>query len=683
MSEPKNNARRNRRAISGAADFAVLPELLSPAGSPAALEAAIEGGADTVYFGGSRHNARAGAVNFKYEDICRAASLSRAFGVRTYMTLNTLATDRELAETLEDARAAYAAGVDALIVADLGVAAAIHRSLPDFELHASTQASGHSVASAVELAKLGFSRMVCAREMSLDDIRRFTENSPIEAEVFVHGALCVCHSGQCLFSSLVGGRSGNRGECAQPCRLPYRSGNVRYPLSLKDLSLARHIPELIDARVASLKIEGRMKSPEYVLAVTSVFRRLLDENRAATPDEMSYLASIFSRGGFTDGYFVKKINSSMLGVRSEDDKSSTRSLPPFGGLTKKIPLDMSAVIRADAPMELTVSDGTRKISVCADIPEAARSLPTDRDTVIRNLTKLGGTPYSPANISVELDDGLAIPVSKLNALRRSALSALDSVVREPNSVSVPPKKPYGKRQTRRTASFTDPARIPHSAYSFFDLIYLPSAAYDISVKGVALPPVIFDSERDIVRRQLENAAKNGATDALVGNIGHISLAREAGLIPHGGFRLNVTNTESVAQLESLGLCDVILSPELTLPQARDIRGDTSVIIYGRIPLMVVEKCVSREIADCDACNAGRVTLTDRRGVNFPVQRTADHRNIIYNSLPTCMSDRQGELARFGITAGHFIFSTESAKEADAVITAFRRGEPLRGAVRRI
>ena len=280
MSDIAYNASKSRRADNSvAADF-VLPELLAPAGSPRALEAAIEGGADAVYFGGLRHNARISAENFAPETLSQHVRLAHAHGVKMYQALNTLTTDRELGEVIEDAMIAYEAGVDALIVADLGVAAAIHRALPDLPLHASTQASGHSVASAEQLAKLGFSRMVCAREMSLDDLRHFTENSPIEAEVFVHGALCVCHSGQCLFSSLVGGRSGNRGECAQPCRLPYRTeGDNKYPLSLKDLSLARHIPELIDAGIASLKIEGRMKSPEYVLAVTSVFRTLLDEYR--------------------------------------------------------------------------------------------------------------------------------------------------------------------------------------------------------------------------------------------------------------------------------------------------------------------------------------------------------------------------------------------------------------------
>ena len=686
MSDIAYNASKSRRADNSvAADF-VLPELLAPAGSPRALEAAIEGGADAVYFGGLRHNARISAENFAPETLSQHVRLAHAHGVKMYQTLNTLTTDRELGEVIEDARIAYEAGVDALIVADLGVAAAIHRALPDLPLHASTQASGHSVASAEQLAKLGFSRMVCAREMSLDDLRHFTENSPIEAEVFVHGALCVCHSGQCLFSSLVGGRSGNRGECAQPCRLPYRTeGDNKYPLSLKDLSLARHIPELIDAGIASLKIEGRMKSPEYVLAVTSVFRTLLDECRPATRDEMNYLASIFSRGGFTDGYFTKNIGSHMLGVRSEQDKSITRSLPPFEGLTRAAALDFDARILRGQPMTLTVSDGKRTVTVSGGVPEDAIKSPSEHSALLRNLTKLGGTPYTVGNATLELDSGLAIPVSKINALRREALAELGGSERPalPESLDATPAKPGGKRQKMRVARFTSPEQITPKAREYFDLIYLPLDNYAPIADGVVLPPVIFDSERKAAAKLLHKAAEAGAKHALVGNVGHVSLAVEAGLQIHGDFRLNVTSTATVAQLERLGIADTILSPELTLPQIRDIKGNTGAVVYGRIPLMVLEKCIGKDIADCADCQAGKVTLLDRMRVSFPVLREWQHRSMIYNSLPTYMADRADRLADAGIICQHFIFSTESAARVNDVIEAYKTGAAPDGTVRRI
>lgn len=661
---------------------APLPELLAPAGSPRALEAAIEGGADAVYFGGVRHSARALAQNFTPDDIAAAVRLAHLYDVRMYQALNTLATDRELPAMLEDARVAYEAGVDALIVADLGVAAAIHARFPDLPLHASTQASGHCVASAEQLARLGFCRMVCAREMSYDDLRRFTECSPIEAEVFVHGALCVCHSGQCLFSSLVGGRSGNRGECAQPCRLPYRvGGRERYPLSLKDLSLAEHIPELIDCGIASLKLEGRMKSPEYVLAVTRVFRRLLDEHRAATPEELQYLASIFSRDGFTDGYFTGHIGSDMLGVRREQDKTASRGLESFEGLRRRLPLDVRAELLRGRPMLMTVSCRGRSVTVTGEAPEEAIKSPSERAAVLRNLTKFGGTQFCPAQVELTLDDGLAVPVSKINALRRAAIEAMAAElggVRRVRADEIdlpaavtPAAAPRGVRRPQLTARFSRADQITPAAREFFDVIYLPLRDYAPVADGVVLPPVIFDSEREAVERQLARAAASGAREALVGNIGHIEAARAAGLTVHGDFRLNATSSRSVAVLEALGVEDVIASPELTLPQLRDLGGSTAVIVYGRIPLMVLEKCVGRELGSCDDCRRGRIALTDRRGVVFPVLREYDHRSVIYNSLPTCMSDREDELARAGIVDRHFIFSIETPREVDEVIRAHR------------
>ena len=692
MSDKAYTASKSRRAESfGAADFVVdtnkkpLPELLAPAGSPRALEAAIEGGADAVYFGGMRHNARASAVNFTAEDLPKYVAKAHAYGVKMYQTLNTLATDRELPELIEDATAAYNAGVDALIVADLGVAAAIHRALPDLPLHASTQASGHSVQSAKQLEELGFCRMVCAREMSCEDIRTFTASSPLEAEVFVHGALCVCHSGQCLFSSLVGGRSGNRGECAQPCRLPFRTDRKnKYPLSLKDLSLARHIPALIDAGVASLKIEGRMKSPEYVLAVTQVFRRLLDERRGATDAEMAYLASIFSRDGFTDGYFTRKIGSHMLGVRREEDKNASRALPEFKEISRRIPVTMSATIRRGEPMRLCISDGVKTVEVCGDIPEDAIKVAADRETVLRNLTKLGGTPYCLESAELVLDEGLSVPLSKLNALRRDAIAALSSATATVNiTPKYTPVRSTSSRETLNTARFYSPEQISASAQKYFDILYLPLGNYAENANGVILPPVIFDSERERVRKMLKNAVANGARHALAGNIGHIDLAKEFELEVHGDFRLNVTNSESVCVLESLGISDVILSPELTLPQLRDVRGNTAAVVYGHVPLMVLEKCIGKDIADCGTCTSGKMTLTDRRGVDFPVLREQEHRSVIYNSLPTGMSDRTRELDRAGITNRHFIFSVETARQIDAVINAYKNGTPLSIQVRRI
>ena len=664
-----------------------LPELLCPAGSPEALDAAIEGGADAVYLGGTTFNARMNAHNFGGDALRSAVLRAHSYGVKVYLTLNTLVGDREIPAALAAAEEAANAGVDALIVADLGVAAALHRSFPTLELHASTQASSHNSLSAQKLKEIGFSRIVIARETPARDLFETVKNSPLEVEMFIHGALCVSHSGQCLFSSLVGGRSGNRGECAQPCRLPFacKKGENPYPLSLKDLSLAAHVPALIESGVASLKIEGRMKAPEYVRDTARIWRRLLDERRAATPDEMRELVSIFSRGGFTDGYYREKIDSKMLGVRSEDDKSASRTLSPFGGITKKVPLNFAVKMQENEPITLTISDKNRQICVTGDIPQAALTAPLSAEHLERNLSKLGGTPYSVGSFAVEIDDGLMLPVSRLNDLRRRAIAAWEVDLAPQNVEKLPYVMQKSQRvcQKTRTARFYSPEQITPSARAFFDQIYLPLGKETSNTDGVILPPVIFERDLGTVSNMLASAAQKGVRYALVGNIGHIDLVREAGLVPVGDFRLNVTNCESVCTLEKMGINTLILSPELTLPQARDIKGDTSLIVYGRIPLMTVEKCVIREIADCDTCAKNSAILTDRRGVRFPVLREWEHRNVIYNSLPTSMSDRQDGLAKAGITNQHFLFSTETPDEVDEIIRSWKKEEALPCPVRRI
>ena len=664
-----------------------LPELLSPAGSPEALDAAIEGGADAVYLGGTTFNARMNAHNFGGDALRSAVLRAHSYGVKVYLTLNTLVGDREISAALEAAEQAANAGIDALIVADLGIAAALHRTFPTLELHASTQASSHNSLSAEKLKEIGFSRIVIARETPAADLFESVKNSPLEVEMFIHGALCVSHSGQCLFSSLVGGRSGNRGECAQPCRLPFacKKGENTYPLSLKDLSLAAHVPELIESGVASLKIEGRMKAPEYVRDTARIWRRLLDERRAATPEEMRELASIFSRGGFTDGYYKEKIDSKMLGVRSEDDKSASRTLAPFGGITRKIALDFAVRMKENELITLTVSDKSRSVCVKGDVPQTALTAPLSAEHLERNLSKLGGTPYSVGSFTVEMDDGLMLPVSRLNDLRRRAIAKWESHLASQKAEKAPyvMQKSQHVCKKEKTARFYSPEQVTPSAREFFDRIYLPLGKETAECDGVVLPPVIFERDLERVIEMLSSAAKKGVRYAMVGNLGHIEPVKQAGLVPVGDFRFNVTNCETVCALESMGISSMILSPELTLPQARDIKGDTSLIVYGRIPLMTVEKCVIREIADCDTCDKNAAILTDRRGVRFPVLREWEHRNVIYNSLPTSMSDKQDQLAKAGITAQHFLFSIETPDEVDEVIELWKKGEALPYPVRRI
>ena len=665
-----------------------LPELLAPAGTKRAVMAAIDAGADAVYFGGKSHNARIFADNIEDDDIKDTISLCHAYGVKAYITLNTLVHTREMRDIIGFAEKLYLDGADALIIADLGAASLIKKYIPEFPLHASTQVSGHNTEAADLLRSLGFSRMVLAREMSERDIRSFCENAPLESEVFIHGALCVSASGQCLFSSLVGGRSGNRGECAQPCRLPYSvNKKSSYPLSLKDQSLAYHIPALIDMGVDSLKIEGRMKSPEYVRDVVKIYRTLLDERRAANEYEMDELSRIFSRSGLTDGYFCGKVGPSMLGIRTELDKAQSRETVPFEKIEKKIPLDMKASFKLGEASSLTVSTDKKSATAYGFAPVAAESSPTPKENIERQLSKLGSTPYELRSLKTECDEGIIIPLSKINELRRSAITSLSSADNSREGFSLGNIETERKKSTyakERTARFLFAENIPAGAREFFDIVYLPLAEYDAhpfdAANGVILPPVIFDSEIAEVEKMLAKARASGIPHALVSNIGHISLAKKYGFICHGDLRLNVYNSQSADTLLSLGLCDIMLSPELSLAQSRDIDAPASVVVYGRLPLMTLERCV---IEDCKACRQNSFTLSDRKNISFPVFREFPHRNVLYNSVPTYMADKSDELARCRLSRTHFIFTDESADAAGEIINAYKTNRAPQGNVRRI
>ena len=720
------------------------PELLSPAGSPEALEAAFLAGADAVYLGGSAFNARINAHNFDDSALREAVAHAHAVGGRVYLTLNTQIYDRELKDALAAADNAASAGVDGLILADMGLSRHIRQALPSLPLHASTQCSGHNKFAGQVLGSMGFCRFVMAREATLADLDTAVRESGLEVEVFVHGALCVSHSGQCLFSSLVGGRSGNRGLCAQPCRLPYRGvGDTAtrakgdaYPLSLKDLSLAQHIPDLIRIGVASLKIEGRMKSPAYVGGVTAIYRRLLDEERGASPDELQALSELFSREGFTDGYFKSSISNRMLGVRTESDKANTHQVSKQApsGSGAFLPLAMSFSARANTPVTLTLTSPLYRqghqdnqavsVTVSADAPLPALNTPTDPAAVSKQLLRLGGTHYTSHDLSCHVEEGLMIPASKLNALRREGIAALEearlAALREkqqaraarntlrPKTAHVPPKE----RSVSYTARFVSETQIPAEAQSFFDVIYLPLEAWKENKNGkpygVIMPPVSFDREVSDIERCLSLAIEKGATHLMVTNIGQLAMIQsilaehpQRDIRLHGDFRLNVCNTASAQAHLDLGPESLLLSPELTLPRMRDISAAhpqaAGAIIYGRIPLMLLEKCAIRALYPegnknapfgqageaCAVCRKNKAELIDRKGVKFPILRCYNHRNVIYNSRPLSMTDKKDALDAAHILERHMIFSVESPSEVQTVIKATQKEIPLSGEVTRI
>ena len=431
-----------------------------------------------------------------------------------------------------------------------------------------------------------------------------------------------------------------------------------------------------------------MKSPEYVRDVTRIWRRLIDEHRGADAREMAALAEIFSRGGLTDGYFKKNINSSMLGTRSEGDKQKSRELEPFSGIERKVPIELSVKIKAGEPISLTLKPFD--VTVFGDIPEAAKTAPVDRDTVLRNISKLGGTPYSAQKIDIDLDDGLMVPISAINRLRRSAIEALTKNKRSEADFcpdALIKKSAPMKSSTKRSAVFYRPDVITEAARDYFDVIYTPVHLYDGQSNGVLMPAVIFDSERDEVEQMLKKATELGARHVLVGNVGHFDIVRSVSseLVIHADYRMNVANAKAADEVFSLGALDVIVSPELTLPQIRDIGGDRLAIVYGKVPLMTLEKCVMREISDCKSCESGKAGyLTDRKGVRFLVLREYKHRSLVFNSVPVYMADRKDLLRKYKVTGEHFVFTDETAKDVDKIIGAYSRGLSARNLqIRRI
>ena len=661
-----------------------LPELLAPAGDMQCLYAAVAGGADAVYVGGRSFGARAYAKNFDIDELRRAVAYCHLHGVKLYVTVNTLVYDKEMRELSDFAAELWRIGVDAVIVCDLGAIREIKRRVPRLPIHASTQMSVHNTYGADIAAQLGCERVVVARELSLENIVSVTENCSIETEAFLHGALCVCHSGQCLMSSLVGGRSGNRGECAQPCRLPYNRG--KHILSLSDLSLAAHINELIDSGVASLKIEGRMKSPEYVYTVTSIYRKLLDERRPANKGEREKLRQVFSRGEFTDGYFKGDKFASMTGVRTESDKQKTRELSEMSFEPMRIPVSARVKIKLGEPSRMTLVGKEKEVTVFGQSAEHAKSAPLVADDVKARISKMGATflSLSKEDVELEMDEGVNLPLSAINALRRDAAAAFESCERD-----LPPSEYIEENFTRDRAKPTKTAQIfskkgveefyKTTAAEFFDIVFLPIEHFRKGASGIAIPPIVTDSEISSVLALLRGAKENGAKYALVGNVGHIELARLAGLAPIGDFRLNITNKYAAWVCEELGVERRILSPELTLPMARDIGG--AEIVYGRVPLMITERCFIKENFGCERCESA--SLEDRTGAKFPIAYEYGHRNLIFNSRPTYMGDRRRELEEAKISEEHFLFTTERAQDIHGVVDAYKKGRAIPGEVRRI
>ena len=671
-------------------------ELLSPAGSPEAVIAAVQNGADAIYMGLGNFNARRGAKNFTDEEFERSMRYCRIRGCKVYVTLNTLVNDREIAQAVESARLASQLGADGIIIQDLGLAYAIRQALPDIPLHASTQMSIHNLAGVEAAAEMGMTRAVLARELSLEQIKFITQHASIETEVFVHGALCFCQSGQCYMSALIGRRSGNRGMCAQPCRMQYSLGGRMddYPMSLKDNCLVDRLRELEDAGVACLKIEGRMKRPEYTAIVTKIYSKALKEQRQPSAEELETLEKAFSRQGFTQGYFNGD-KKDMFGRREEPDKDTEKlfTLARKGyseGELRRVPVHFYTVAEKGMPVKaIAFDDDGNRAAAMGGVPEKARGQGLTAAYITEQMFKTGGTPYNCVENRAQADPGLYLPASEINDLRRRLVSELSEQRAKPprRRVGKLPEKPKGKLPTGDPAMIfqvlTEEQLSPELAALKPKYLYVPLTlmtekldllrpfAEQGTIPVAVLPRVIADNEAAAVYDMLSRMFDQGVNEALVGNLGHAMLAKKAGMKLRGDFGLNTFNSLSMEVIRQAGFISATASFELRLSQIRDMIKplDTELIIYGRIPLMVSDQCIIRHSAGrCNCQTPGQ--MADRMGSVFPVVKEFGCRNVIYNAHKLYLADKAEDVYAAGAWGLRMMFTTEGMRECVEVAKGY-------------
>ncbi len=680
-----------------------MVELLSPAGSPEALTAAVQSGADAVYLGFGSFNARLGAKNFTAEDLAAAVRYCHLRGVAVYLTLNTLLSDRELPEALEALRFANDAGADAVLVQDLGLLSLARETVPDLPIHASTQMSLFSPGGVRVAERLGMTRVVLARETSRQEIAAVCRTCSAEVEVFVHGALCMSYSGQCAMSALIGRRSGNRGACAQPCRLPYGVGapctGQTHPLSLKDANLSAHLPELGKMGVACLKIEGRMKRPEYVALVTAIYRRLLDEERKPTREETAQLAQAFSRDGFTDGYYCARRGADMFGTRPENAQVPEELFAAVrkeyaSGEHRLLPVRLRCEVRRGKAARLTAAAlrGGVRYTVCVEgaVPEEARHRALTVQELCERLEKTGGTVFSVEAVDATVDDGVTLSAAAVNGLRRTAWEHLTAELEKTPlrgtprraalpAPAVPPPPPAGDGTLCLTCSIARAEQLTPELASGAEAVYIPLElldklelqAYAASTKIFAVLPRVFRGEDEAAFREAL-CRHDALTGVIIGNLGHLAIVEGLALERRGDFGLNVYNGQALRLLRQLGLDSATLSFELRHQQIRDLPKylPCEAILYGRLPLMLTENCPVKAAGQCRGGTPSY--LTDRTGARFPTLCAYGCRCEIQNSRVLYLADRP-EYRACGLRYGRLRFTTESAEECLSVLRSYQTG----------
>ena len=663
-------------------------EILSPVGNEEMLIAAVRSGADAVYLGAKDFSARRNAENFSETELKNAIDYCHIRGVKAYLTLNILIKNHEMQNAFELAKSAYNMGIDGIIIQDLGLADLLKRKIPQLPLHASTQLTVHSPSALDFLKKKGFSRVVVAREMSREDLKEIcikAKEIDIEIEVFIHGALCMCMSGQCLLSAFLGSRSGNRGLCAGPCRLPFKAENgTGYDLSLKDLSLMDYIKEMAEMGVCSFKIEGRMKRPEYVAAATSACRQALD-NGFVDIELADTLQNVFSRSGFTDGYYLNKLGRDMFGIRTKEDVvSADKAFPYLHGLYRgerqSVKLSVNAKIKKDEPISLTLSDDTHTVTSYGSVPQTANNRPINYEDVFKNIDKFGNTPYLNSDSDIYLDDGLFVSAKELNSLRRDAVEQLNlkrSEIKREVSFAEFEDINYRRKSDnlKLIARFENRGQIPENLDGIYGILLPLEENPDINIpenilKIVDIPRGILKEE--LIEKRLDLFKEKGFNFVSAGNIAVLEIAKRKGFEIFADTGLNCENNFTLSLLENYGVKYAVLSPELTLNEAINVKNDiqSGIIIYGNIPLMLFKNCPIKNGTDCKNCDK-KAVLTDRMGIKFPVRCRMGYSEML-NSVPIWLADRKNEL---DFDFGVLYFTGESKERVSDVISSYKKGNP--------
>lgn len=660
-----------------------MQEILAPVGGKEQLLAAVRAGVDAVYLGAKNFNARRSAANFDDAELYDAVAYCHARNVKVHVTLNTLVMDSEIPALLDEIKYIAESGADAVIVQDLAVAKLVKEHCPTLAMHASTQMTVHNLAGVLAAKELGFSRVVLSRELSYEEICAIAAETDVELEVFVHGALCMCMSGACYLSSMLGGRSGNRGLCAQPCRLDFRYGNKEYALSLKDMSYVEHMEKLAKAGVCSFKIEGRMKRPEYVAAAVTACKAAL----AGEKPDMETLRAVFSRQGFTDGYFTGKRGADMFGFRSHEDVTAGEKVfkslaTVYKDETPRVPLTMTLSAAEGTAPVLSVSDGENTVLAEGTPCQKAIKAPTEYEHAFRYLSKTGGTPFYLKSLDFSSDGECIIPAGEMNEMRRFALGKLLDIrsrIKPKEFISSPlsdvEKHTASEVEIRIRAEKYDQVCFEHSATVILPLKELelhPEAAERFSGRIFAeLPPLVFPKDEEKIRKRLSALVELGISDAVCDNIGTLKIAKEAGMTVHGGYGLNILNSVALSEYERLGLVDATVSFELSAGKLRRLGGKIphGIIGYGYLPLMKTRACPLKKPDGCQKCT-GTGKLRDRKGKEFTYLCFERKFGTLLNSLPLWIADREIQGADFMT----LWFTTESRERCKKVYDLFIRHE---------